>query len=84
VNLLVYLVDDWKIMEQYGTEPQTVYQILAAEEEKTVVRVAAGRIGFKKEFDNPKDPLISRIIKFCKTENYVKLDKSVKVDNFFK
>ena len=71
-------------MEQYGTEPQTVYQILAAEEEKTVVRVAAGRIGFQKEFDNPKDPLINRIIKFCKSLSYVKLANNVEADYFFK
>jgi len=81
---LVYLVEDWKIMEQYGVEPQTVYQILAAEEEKTVIRVAAGRIGFRKEFDDPKDPLINRIIKFCKSESYVKLDQNVECDQFFK
>jgi hypothetical protein len=82
--LLVHIVEDWEIMEQYGSEPQTVYQILAAEEEKTVVRVAAGRIGFKKEFDDPKDPLISRIIEFCQDGHFVKLDKCEKVDNFFK
>ena len=70
-------------MEQYGTEPQTVYQIFAAEEEKTVVRVAAGRIGFKKEFDNPKDPLIKRIIKFCKSQSYVKLADNIEADHFF-
>jgi len=81
---LVYLVDDWKIMELYGTEPQTVYQIFAAEEEKTLVRVAAGRIGFQKEFDNPKDPLINRIIEFCKSLSYVKLDNNVEADCFFK
>ena len=71
-------------MEQYGTEPQTVYQIFAAEEEKTVVRVAAGRIGFKKEFDDPNDPLISHIIKFCKSLSYVKLDNDIEADHFFK
>ena len=81
---MVYLVDDWKIIEEYGTEPQTVYQIFAAEEEKTVVSVAAGRIGFKKEFDNPKDPLINRIIEFCKSKSYVKLDNDIEVDHFFK
>jgi len=81
---LVYLVEDWKIIEEYGTEPQTVYQIFAAEEEKTVVRVAAGRIGFKKEFDDPKDPLISHIIKFCKSESYVKLANTIEADHFFK
>ena len=81
---LVYLVDDWEIMEEYGTEQQTIYQILAAEEENTIVRVAAGRIGFKKEFDDPKDPLIKRIIEFCKSLSYVKLDNNVEADYFFK
>ena len=71
-------------MEEYGTEQQTIYQILAAEEEKTIVRVAAGRIGFKKEFDNPKDPLIYRIIKFCKSLSYVILANNVEADHFFK
>ena len=71
-------------MEQYSTEPQTVYQIFAAEEEKTVVSVAAGRIGFKKEFDDPKDPLISHIVKFCKSKSYVKLANTIEADHFFK
>ena len=71
-------------MEEYGTEQQTIYQILAAEEENTIVRVAAGRIGFKKEFDDPKDPLIKRIIKFCKSTSYVKLDNTIEADHFFK
>ena len=81
---MVRIVEDWEIMEEYGTEQQTIYQILAAEEEKTIVRVAAGRIGFKKEFDNPKDPLINRIIEFCKSLSYVKLDNDIEVDHFFK
>ena len=70
-------------MEEYGTEPQTVYQIFAAEEEKTVVRVVAGRIGFQKEFDNPKDQLINRIIEFCRSQNYVKFNQNVNADLFF-
>ena len=81
---MVYLVEDWEIMEEYGTEQQTIYQIFAAEEEKTIVRVAAGRIGFKKEFDDPKDPLINHVIKFCKSLSYVKLDNDIEADHFFK
>jgi len=79
---LVYLVEDWNAMEVYGTEEQRIYQI-NAEEEKTVVKVVAGEIGFKKEFADPEDPLISHIIEFCEDGHFVKLDKSVKVDNFF-
>lgn len=81
---MVYIVEDWKIIEEYGTEQQTIYQILAVKEEKTIVRVAAGRIGFKKEFDDPKDPLINRILKFCKSESYIKLANNVEADHFFK
>jgi len=76
---LVYLVEDWNAMEVYGTEEQRIYQILA----ETVVKVVAGEIGFRKEFADPEDPLISHIIEFCEDRYFVKLDKSVKVDNFF-
>ena len=81
--MLVHIVEDWEIIEEYGTEQQTIYQILAAEEEKTVVNVIAGRIGFKKAFDNPADPLINRIIEFCRSQNYVKFNQNVNADLFF-
>ena len=70
-------------MEAYGTELQRIYQILAAVEEKTVISVIAGEIGFQKEFDDPKDPLIRRIIKFCEKQEFVKLDKRENIDSFF-
>ena len=79
---MVHIVEDWELIEEYSGEPQTVYQVLA-EEKKIVVRVASGRIGFRKEFDNPKDPLINRIIKFCKSHSYVKLVNGVEPDQFF-
>ena len=81
---MVRIVEDWETMEEHGTEQQTIYQVLEAEEEKTVVNVLAGRIGFKKVFDNPKDPLIQRIIKFCKSQYFVKFSQSVNPDQFFK
>jgi len=81
---LVRIVEDWETMEEHGTEQQTIYQVLEAEEEKTVVNVLAGRIGFKKVFDNPKDPLIQRIIEFCKSQYFVKFNQSINSDQFFK
>ena len=78
---MVHIVEDWELIEEYSGEPQTVYQVMT-EEKKTVVRVASGRIGYRKEFDNPKDPLINRIIKFCKSQNYVKLVNGVEPDQF--
>ena len=81
---MVRIIEDWETMEEHGTEQQTIYQVLEAEEEKTVVNVLAGRIGFKREFDNPKDPLIDRIIEFCKSQYFVKFNQSVNPDQFFK
>ena len=81
MKCLVYLFEDWKIIEEYGTEQQRIYQILI-EGEKTVIKVAAGDVGFQNEFDNPNDPLLNRIKKFCK--DFVKLEKDIKVDNFFR
>jgi len=81
---LVYLVKDWEHVEKYGTELLQIYQVLAAEEEKTVIRVVAGDVGFEKEFDDPKDPLISHIIEFCEDHEFIKLDKRENVDGFFK
>ena len=49
---MVHIVEDWELIEEYSGEPQTVYQVMA-EEKKTVVRVASGRIGFIKQFDCP-------------------------------
>ena len=80
---MVQIVEDWEIIEEYGTEQQTIYQILEAEEEKTVINVIAGRIGFKKTFDNPKDPLINRILHFCKGQYFVRFDKSLNPEQFF-
>ncbi len=71
-------------MEIYGTEPLKIFQVWAAEEEKTVIRVVAGDVGFEKEFDDPNDPLIVRIIKFCEDTEFVKLNKKENVESFFK
>ena len=71
-------------MEIYGTEPVKIFQVSAALEEKTVIRVVAGDVGFEKEFEDPNDPLIGRIIKFCEDTEFINLDKKENVENFFK
>ena len=80
---MVETVEDWKVLEGYAGFKQGFYQIIE-EENITDVRVNVGRLGFKKEFDDPKDPLISHIIKLCKSECYVKLDNTIEADHFFK
>lgn len=80
---MVDIVKDWKVLMAYAGYKQGFYQII--EDEKTIeIRVNVGKLGFKKEFDDPKDPLISHIIKFCKSESYVKLANTIEADHFFK
>jgi len=80
---MVETVNDWEVLAKYAGFKQGFYQI-TEEENITDIRVNVGRLGFKKEFDDPKDPLISHIIKFCKSESYVKLANTIEADHFFK
>ena len=79
---MVETVNDWEVLAKYVGFKQGFYQI-TEEENITDIRVNVGRLGFKKEFDDPKDPLISHIIKFCKSESYVKLANTIEADHFF-
>ena len=77
------MLKNWELIEKYGTEELQIFQVIS-EEKKTIIKVLAGEVGFYEEFDNPKDPLISRIIKFCKEYHFVMLDKITNVESFFK
>jgi hypothetical protein len=81
VKCLVYIFEDWEIFEKFGTEQQNVYKILV-EDDKIVIKVVAGNVGFQGEFRNPKDPLLIRIIVFCKY--FAQLEKDVNIYDFFR
>ncbi len=59
------------------------YQVLPRGE-GIEVRVKVGKLGFKKVFTDPKDPLLERIMKFCGSPEYVKVDKNIWDEHFFK
>jgi len=80
---LVNLVEDWEVLEQYAGDKQGFYQVLG-DAEAVEIRVAIGRLGFKKEFDNKADPLLSRILAFCKSRGYIKISESIRDEFFFK
>jgi hypothetical protein len=80
---LVNLVEDWEIMEEYAGDKQGFYQIIAGGK-GVEIRLAVGKLGFKKSFDDSKDPLLDRIIRFCGFQNYVKVSENVRDDYFFK
>lgn len=80
---MVNLVENWEALEDYAGDKQGFYQILS-DAEAVEIRVAISRLGFKKEFDNKGDPLLNRILTFCKSRNFIKINKNVRDDFFFK
>lgn len=80
---LVNLVEDWEILEEYGKIG--FYQLLDdGAGEKVEVRVLIGGCGFVKEFDDPKDEVLQKILDYCKRYMFVKINKNVHVSGFFK
>jgi len=71
---LVNLIEEWEVLEKYAGDKQGFYQILA-DSEAVEVRVAIGRLGFKKKFDNKADPSLSRILSFCKSRKFIKVSE---------
>jgi len=80
---LVNLVEDWEILEEYAGDKLGFYQILYGAK-GVEIRVAVGRLGFKKEFESAEDPLLSHILSFCNSQKYVKVSENVRDDFFFK
>jgi len=77
------LVEEWEVLEEYAGDKQGFYQVLA-DGEVVEIRVAIGRLGFKKEFANKSDSLLNRILSFCKSRNYIKISENVRDEFFFK
>jgi hypothetical protein len=80
---LVNLVDDWEVLEEYAGDKQGFYQILYGAT-GAEIRVAVGRLGFKNEFENVKDPMLDRILRFCQSQRYVKVQENIRDELFFK
>ena len=81
---MVNLVEDWEVLEEYAGDKQGFYQILEGYAVAVEIRVAIGRLGFKKEFDNKGDTLLNRILSFCTSRNFIKISENVRDEFFFK
>ena len=81
---MVNLVEDWEVLEEYSGDKQGFYQILEGYAEAVEIRVAIGRLGFKKEFENKRDTLLNRILSFCRSRNFIKVSENVRDEFFFK
>ena len=80
---MVNLVEDWENIEEYAGDKQGFYQILSGGK-GVEIRLTVGRLGFKQSFDDSKDPLLDRIVRFCGFQNYVKVSENIRDEQFFK
>ncbi len=80
---MVNIIEDWDVLEEYAGEKLGFYQIL--ENDGSVeIRVQTGRVGFKKEFEKLDDPLLTRILDFCKKRRYIQISQNLRDEEFFK
>ena len=80
---MVNLVEDWDVLEEYAGEKLGLYQILANDGE-IEIRVSTGKLGFRKTFENGNDPLLTRILTFCKKHRYIQVSETIRDEQFFK
>lgn len=80
---MVNIVEDWEVLEEYAGDKQGFYQVLG-EGEAVEIRIAIGRLGFKKEFESKNDALLNRILAFCKTRKFIRISENVRDEFFFK
>ena len=80
---MVNIIEDWDVLAEYAGEKLGFYQILAVD--GTIeIRVQTGRIGYKKEFENGNDPLLNKILDFCKKHRYIQIRENMRDEQFFK
>ncbi len=80
---MVNLVEDWEVLQDYAGDKLGYYQVIN-NDGFMEVRLTVGRLGFKKQFDNNADPLLDRIMSFCRTRKYVRISETIRDELFFR
>ena len=80
---MVNVIEDWDVLEEYAGEKLGFYQLLS--NDGTIeIRVQTGRIGYKREFTAGNDPLLTKILDFCRKRRYIQISENMPDDRFFK
>ncbi len=80
---MVNLIEDWDVLEEYAGEKLGFYQLLG-NDETFEIRVQTGRLGFRKEFEKADDPLLNKILDFCRKRRYIRISEHLRDEEFFK
>jgi hypothetical protein len=82
-NKVVNIIEDWDVLAEYAGEKLGFYQLLS-NDGIIEIRVQTGRIGFKRDFESSSDPLLNKIMDFCKKHRYIQISENLRDDQFFK
>ena len=82
-NQVVNIIEDWDVLAEYAQEKLGFYQLLS-NDGIIEIRVQTGRIGFKREFESSSDPLLNKIMDFCRKHRYIQISENMRDDQFFK
>jgi serine phosphatase RsbU (regulator of sigma subunit) len=82
-NKVVNIIEDWDVLAEYAGEKLGFYQLLS-NDGIIEIRIQTGRIGFKREFESSSDPLLNKIMDFCKKHRYIQISENMRDDQFFK
>jgi hypothetical protein len=82
-NKVVNIIEDWDVLAKYAGEKLGFYQLLS-NDGIIEIRIQTGRIGFKQEFEKGDDPLLIKILDFCKKQQYIQISENMRDDQFFK
>jgi hypothetical protein len=80
---VVNIIEDWDVLEEYAGEKLGFYQLLS-NDGIIEIRIQTGRLGFKKEFTAGNDPLLTKILDFCKKRRFIQISENMRDDQFFK
>ena len=80
---VVNLIEDWDVLAEYAGEKLGFYQ-LRESDGKFEIRVQTGRVGFKQEFEKGDDPLLIRVLDFCRKRRYIRVTEHLRDEDFFK
>ena len=80
---MVNLIGDWGVLEEYAGEKLGFYQLLSVDG-SVEIRVMTGKLGFKKEFKDANDKLLTQILDFCKKHRFIQISEHLQDEYFFK
>ena len=80
---LVNIIEDWDVLEEYAGGKLGFYQLLESDG-NFEIRVQTGKIGFKREFEKADDPLLNKIMDFCRKHRYIRVSEHLRDEEFFR